>query len=197
MISPSARPSPPHHFSHFFLTALDASPANPVFSDSCGLFFSLGALFDVRLVCFQYLADSFCKTPGGGVPLRHLRALRACPFFRRASSLSLAFFCRPSIFIHLQIPPRRVSICNILCFHALTNPFFRNFFVFTSIQNARVSPPHFTTFLPIRRGSTSRQSAATRDVFHTSFLVYAQRSRGAFANFPQPVLSCSPARGIC
>src|SRR5882762_9672018 len=115
MISPSARPSPPHHFSHFFLTALDASPANPVFSDSCGLFFSLGALFDVRLVCFQYLADSFCKTPGGGVPLRHLRALRACPFYRRVSALSFAAFLSP------------------LCFHGLTNCFSRKPFILITI----------------------------------------------------------------
>src|SRR6266403_4509411 len=140
MIFPSARPSPPHHFSRFFLAALDASPANPVFSDLCGLFFSLGALFDVRLICFQYLADSFCKTPGGGVPVPHLRALRACPFFRRASALSFAVilwlllfsstyksplvahrFATFSVFMHLQIP-------------------FSNFFGFTSIQNARVSP---------------------------------------------------------
>jgi len=172
-------------FSQFFLAALDASPANPVFSHSCGLFFSLGALFDAPLVCFQQLADSFCKIPGVGVALQHLSALCAYPFCSCVSALSLPFFCRPFIFIRLQIPSRRASIRNILCFHALTNPFFHNFFVFTSIQNARVSP-HLTTFLPIRRGSASRQSTATRDVFHTSFLVYAQRSRGAFATFPNP-----------
>src|SRR5258705_467027 len=74
---------------------------------------------------------------------------------------------------------------------------FSRFFLSTSIQTARVSPrlttfpPSVSTllsgnFLPIRRGSASRQSAATRDVFHTSFLVYAQRSRGAFATFPNP-----------
>src|SRR5882724_2169764 len=66
MIFPSARPSPPHHFSRFFLAALPASPASPVFSNSCGLFFSLCTLFDARLICFQQLADSFCKTPGVG-----------------------------------------------------------------------------------------------------------------------------------
>src|SRR5258705_2296740 len=125
-------------FSQFFLAALDASPANPVFSHSCGLFFSLGALFDVPLVCFQQLADSFCTIPGVGVALQHLSALCACPFCSCVSALSLPFFCRPFIFIRSQIPSRRASIRNILCFHALTNPFFRNFFVFTSIQNARV-----------------------------------------------------------
>src|SRR5882762_3110154 len=131
MISPSARPSPPHHFSHFFLTALDASPANPVFSDSCGLFFSLGALFDVRLVCFQYLADSLCKTPGGGVPLRHLRALRACPLFRRASALSFAVILSP------------------LCFHGLTNCFSRKPFILITICVAPrgVPPLHAPRFI--------------------------------------------------
>jgi len=154
-------------------------PCSQTFADS----FSLLALFSTfASFVFSTLRTLFAKHRGVGVPLRHLRA---CPFFRRASALSLAFFCRPFIFIRLQIPSRRASIRNILCFHALTNPFFHNFFVFTSIQNARVSP-HLTTFLPIRRGSASRQSTATRDVFHTSFLVYAQRSRGAFATFPNP-----------
>src|SRR5207245_5825868 len=104
--------------------------------------FSLLALFSTfASFVFNNLRTLFAKHRGCGVPLRHLRALRACPFFRRASALSLAFFWGPFVFIHLQIPPRRASICNILCFHALTNPFFHNFFVFTSIQNARVSLP--------------------------------------------------------
>ena len=93
-------------FSQFFLAALDASPANPVFSHSCGLFFSLGALFDAPLVCFQQLADSFCKIPGVGVALQHLSALCAYPFCSCVSALSLPFFCRPFIFIRLQIPSR-------------------------------------------------------------------------------------------
>ena len=85
----------------------------------------------------------------------------------------LPLSCGPFIFIHLQIPSRRASIYNILCFHALTNPFFRNFFVFTSIQNARVSP--------------------TSQLFH-------RRSRPSSPEiflFLNRVLSCSPARGIC
>ena len=53
-----------HRFTQFFLAALHASPANLVFSHSCGLFFSLYPLFAARLVCFQQLADSLCKTPG-------------------------------------------------------------------------------------------------------------------------------------
>src|SRR5207302_1535214 len=121
--------------------ALDAFPASPVFSDSCGLFFSLCTLFDARLVCFQYLADSFCKTPGGRVPLRHFPPSVPARSSGGPLRYHLPFFFRPFIFIHLPIPSRRASICNILCFHALTNPFFCNFFVFTSIQNARVSPP--------------------------------------------------------
>src|SRR5712672_1458367 len=101
MIFPSARPSPPHHFSRFFLAVHDASPANPVFSHSCGLFFSLCTLFDARLVCFQYLADSFCKTPGGGG--------------------TSATSPRLSIIISLFLSP--------LCFHGLTNCFSLKSFI--------------------------------------------------------------------
>jgi len=177
---------------------LQQIPCSQTLADS----FSLFALFSpLASFVFNTLRTLSAKHRGYGVPLRHLRALRA-------SALSFAVILWPLYFHPLTNPSSsRVDLQHSL-FHALTNPFFRNFFVFTSIQNARVSP-HLTTFpptvstlfsgnfLPIRRGSASRQSAATRDVFHTSFLVYAQRSRGAFANFPQPVLSCSPARGIC
>jgi hypothetical protein len=56
---------------------------NPAFSEGCPLFFSLCPLFDARVVCFQWFADSFCKTPGvGGIPVafRTFRPadLRAC-----------------------------------------------------------------------------------------------------------------------
>src|SRR5712675_973754 len=42
------------------------SPAIPVLSKACGLFFSLAALFCITILSFQSLADSFCKTPGVG-----------------------------------------------------------------------------------------------------------------------------------
>src|SRR6267154_2828295 len=43
-----------------------ATPAHPV---ACGLFISLASLLRRRSVYFQSFADSFCKTPGGGVSL--------------------------------------------------------------------------------------------------------------------------------
>jgi hypothetical protein len=175
-------------------------PCSHTLADS----FSLFALFStLASFVFNNLRTLFAKHRGCG----YLCDISALPAPARSAGGSRRYhcryfvaplFCRPFIFIHLQFPPHRASICNTLCFHPLTNPFFRNFFVFTSIQNARVSPlpllsrrrsqPRFSgNFLPIRRGSASRQSAATRDVFHTSsFLVYAQRSRGAFATFPNP-----------
>src|SRR5713226_6857267 len=49
------------------------SPDTPALSlrvsEICGLFNSLCALFSAPILCFQQLADSFCKTPGVGVPL--------------------------------------------------------------------------------------------------------------------------------
>jgi hypothetical protein len=107
-----------------FLSLRSFLRAPRLFSAACGLFLqNTGGM--------GYLCDISAPARSSGGPLRY----------------HLQFFCRPFIFIHLQIPPRRASIYNILCFHALTNPFFRNFFVFTSIQNARVSP-HLTTFPP-------------------------------------------------
>ena len=54
-------------------TNLAYSPVTPALSpyvsEICGLFNSLCALFSTPVVCFQQLADSFCKTPGVGVPL--------------------------------------------------------------------------------------------------------------------------------
>src|SRR5260370_12252606 len=51
-------------------TNLAYSPLTPALSprvsEICGLFNSLCALFSPPVVCFQQLADSFCKTPRGG-----------------------------------------------------------------------------------------------------------------------------------
>jgi len=45
---------------------------------------------------FSIACGLFVQNAGGwGVPLRHLRVLRACPFFRRASALPFAFFVAP------------------------------------------------------------------------------------------------------
>jgi len=89
---------------------------------------------------FSVTCGLFLQNTGGvGTSATSPRPPRLC--------VITCLFCRPFIFIHLQIRPRRASICNILCFHALTNPFFRNFFVFTSIQNAP-GVAHLTTFPP-------------------------------------------------
>jgi len=39
--------------------------ASPLFSSTCGLFFSLVVLFRSPVLCFQQLARSLAKTPGG------------------------------------------------------------------------------------------------------------------------------------
>jgi len=74
------------------------------------------ALFDVRLVCFQYLADSLCKTPGvWGTSATSPRPPRLCviicrylvaPLFSSTyKSLLVAHrFATFSVFKHLQIP---------------------------------------------------------------------------------------------
>ena len=85
--------------------------------------FSLFALFSpLASFVFNRLRTLCAKHRGWGLPLRHLRVLRACPFFRRASALPLPLFVAPlfsstyksllvahrfatfSVFRHLQIP---------------------------------------------------------------------------------------------
>src|SRR5882757_1083333 len=85
----------------------------------------------------------------------------------------LPLSCGPFIFIHLQIPPRRASICNILCFMHLQIPFSA-----TSLYSHLYKTPgcHPTSQLFHRR---SRPSSP--EIFF----------------FRNRVLSCSPARGIC
>jgi len=112
-------------------------PCSQTLTDS----FSLLALFSTfASFVFNTLRTLCRKTPGvWGTSATSPRL----PALQAAYPLSLAFFCRSFIFIHLQIPPRCASICNILCFHALTNPFFRNVFVFTSIQNPGMWDPNY------------------------------------------------------
>ena len=100
-----------------FLSLRSFRRAPRLFSTACGLFVQ--------------------NTGGVGYLSNSLRALRAPLRYH------LPLFCRPFIFINLQIPPRHASIYNILSFQALTNPFPRNFFVFTSIQNPRVWHPNY------------------------------------------------------
>jgi len=84
-------------------------PVIPVLSMACALFFSLAPLFCIPILCFQSLADSFCKTPGvwGLSPL--------LPFTSLVSRITS----------HPTLCP--------LCFHGLTNCFSRKPFPFTII----------------------------------------------------------------
>src|ERR1700676_158810 len=79
--------------------------ANPVFSNSCALFFSLCALFRARFLYFQQLAHSSTKNRG--------------LFPRAGSAVSV------SLRYHLPVDSL------LLCFHILTNPFSRNPFLCT------------------------------------------------------------------
>jgi len=107
---------------------------------------TLCTLFCSPVVCFQYLADSFCKIPGVGVPLRHLRALCACPSAGGSQRYHLPFVLSLLYFHTFTNCSRKPIDLQHPSFHPLTNPFSRNFFVLTSIQNARVSPlPYFST----------------------------------------------------
>ena len=137
--------------------------------------FSLFALFStLPSLVFNSLRTLCAKRRGVGGTLRHLRALRACPFFRRASALSFAVilwlllfsstyksplvahrFATFSVFIHLQFP-----------------------FSATSLYSHLYKTPgcHPTPQLFHRRSGPSSPEI---------FL------------FLNRVLSCSPARGIC
>ena len=116
---------PANVFSQLFNFCAVSRCASPAVSDSCGLLVSLASLFRPRFLCFHQLADSFAKTPGVGVPLRHLRAL------------------------YLSALSPLIDFQN-LCFHKFTNPFSGNLFPCTSIQNPRVSP----LFWPLYNSST-------------------------------------------
>jgi len=114
--------------------SLAYSPAAPTVSPHvsviCGLFNSLCALFTTRAVYFQQLADSFCKTPGVGVPMRN-------PALESASSRSLFSSLRvgsaPSVSWHYHL----LSILPALCLHNDTDCFSRKPFSLITIRIAR------------------------------------------------------------
>jgi len=151
---------------------------------------------------FSIICGLLCKTPGYGVPQTFPPS---GPAVSGGPLVLLVFFCRSFIFIHLQIPPRRASICNVLCFHALTkSPFPQLLCIHIYTKRPGVTPP-----ITFHRRSRSRFSeifcrsdedrhpdrAQRRGTFfHTSFLVYAQRSRG-HSHFPQPVLFVLASKG--
>src|SRR5713226_6434763 len=107
---------------------------------ACALLNSLVALFSAPVLYFQRLAHSFARTPGvWGIP----NVLRDTG----VGTLSLATRHSPLVTFlvvsfHALTNP---SFCGIdkyaPPFHAVTNPSPRKPFLFTSIQNARVSTP--------------------------------------------------------
>ncbi len=89
-------------------TNLAYSPLTPALSprvsEICGLFNSLCALFSPPVVCFQQLADSFCKTPGvGGTP-------KNSPLESATSRLFLALSAECEGFRTLEAPSLQLSI---------------------------------------------------------------------------------------
>src|SRR5882762_8372127 len=109
-------------------------------STACRLLKSLASLFAPRILCFQRLAASFAKIPGGGYSAAFPRCLPSAPFEMGGSISARSCFqelTNPSSPLIDQHPP---------LFHTVINPFSRNFFRFTSIQNPRVSPT--TTHYP-------------------------------------------------
>src|SRR6267154_2606955 len=73
------------------------SPAIPVLSMACALFFSLAPLFCIPILCFQSLADSSCKTPGvwGSSSPCHSRVT--------SHKSRVVQLCAPFVFMVLQI----------------------------------------------------------------------------------------------
>src|SRR5882762_5999382 len=113
-------------------------------SIACRLLKSLASLFALRILCFQRLAASFAKIPGGwGTPAAIPRCLPGAPF-ERGSSISAR-----SCFQELTNPSSRVIDQYAPPFHTVTNPCSRNFFRFTSIQNPRVSPTQYPPSFPV------------------------------------------------
>src|SRR5882757_2407363 len=100
----------------------------------------------------------------------------------------LPLSCGPFIFIHLQIPPRRASICNILCFPALTNPFFQLLWIHVYTKRPGVTPPHNFSADPTRIGIPTERSDEGRFP-HVIPRLRPAKPRG-IRHFPQPVLSC-------
>ncbi len=143
IVSPS-RPSfdpPANVFSQPSNFCAVLQPTSLAVSHCCGLLVSLASLFRSRFLCFHQLADSFAKTPGVGVPPRHLRAL------------------------YLSVLSPLIDFQN-LCFHKFTNPFSSNPFSCTSIQNPRVSP----LFTPLYNSSTLTLVDSCTPLFRLDFV---------------------------
>jgi hypothetical protein len=167
MIFPSARPSPPHHFSRFFLAVHNASPSKPrVLMPLRSLFLSLRS-FRLSPRLFSVACGLFLQnTGGGGTSATSPRPPRLCviicrylvaPFISSTyKSLLVAHrFATFSVFMHLQIPFSATSLYSHLYKTPGCHPTSQLFH-----RRSRPSSPEIFLFL-------------------------------------NRVLSCSPARGIC
>ena len=86
-------------------------------SYSCRLFFSLGPVFRARFVCFQQLADSFCKMPGVGRSLASRTLVRGT----RSGISSRRFGSRGATLLGERTPPfSRRSLCALSIFRINT-----------------------------------------------------------------------------
>jgi hypothetical protein len=109
----------------------------------------LESLFTVPVLCFQWLAASFSKTPGVGYThdprpfgISNIQALSLRPICNLATlspsaSAIISEFRSLFVFITLRIPFPTAPPATPLYFHGLTNPLASNPFPFTSIQNPR------------------------------------------------------------
>src|SRR5882757_2565444 len=140
MIFPPAWPSPSQRFTHFFLAAAPCLPCN-----SCvlrllrTLFLSLRS-FRRSPRLFSIACGLFLQNTGGGVPLRHLRALRA-------SALSFAVILWPVLFHPLTNP----SSPRIDLQHSLFSCTCKSLFpqlLCIRIYTKRPGVTHLTTFPP-------------------------------------------------
>jgi len=128
MIFPTAWPSPSQRFSHFFLAAAPCLPCKPcVLRLLRTLFLSLHS-FRRSPRLFSIACGLFVQNTGvWGTSATSPRPPRLC--------VTICFFLSALYFHQLTNPPSSRIDLQHLCFHSFTNPFFRNLFVFTSIQN--------------------------------------------------------------
>jgi hypothetical protein len=135
----------------------------PSTSVACSLLKSLASLFPPRFLYFQSLAVSFRKTPGRVgycVPLRRLRALRACPLWR-VSALSFAVLESVLVFKNLQVAPSTPSICIPRVFMHLQIPFSAT----RVFSQTSALPPSFPLLSPL---ATRLPRAEPRGTRHSS-----------------------------
>ena len=92
---------------------------------------------------FSAACGLFVQNTGGGVPLRLSPRPPRLPVLQAGLCVIICLFLSPLYFHPLTNPSSSRIDLQHLCFHSFTNPFFRNLFVFTSIQNPGVWHPNY------------------------------------------------------